>query len=110
MPESREEMRAALRSILTKDEIRLLALYIDGTSQRELARTRRKRQETISYRLRRAVAKLRAAGLNVEMPGRGRTQTTIHTVQMDDVLMKRAIVERQDGTLLLKGFASREAS
>ena len=73
MPTPRTDIVGAMRRLLTRVEVKLLAAYLhDRTPQRELADRLGWKQTTVSARLRRAVAKLANAGFPVQMPGRAK--------------------------------------
>lgn len=84
-------------------EIRLLARYVfDQAYQRELATEMKIARRTVSFRIHRANNKLRAAGVNLKLPGRGRRnafrQTAVDPAALDRLIMDDEHVGRwQDG-------------
>ena len=82
--------------LLSKQEIRLLSKYLyDSSRQDEIARSMKMPQTSVSFRIRRAAAKLRAKGVDVRLPGRGR-RSTCRIALVDPSALERLTV-RPDG-------------
>jgi hypothetical protein len=70
---SQTALRDVLRTLLTADEIELLAAYLyDERTAGELAAELYAPRTTISDRIGRAIGKLQKAGVKINRPGRGR--------------------------------------
>lgn len=69
-----EVVRARLAELLSEYEVGLLARHaFDGQTQTEIAAADGVAQTTISHRVRKTVARLKAAGIDVPVPGRSPT-------------------------------------
>lgn len=79
--------RPALSDVLDATEMALLARYIfDNARQVDLAEEDRVAQTTVSYRVRKAVQKLRDAGLPVTLRGKGR-RPAVRAVPVDPLAL-----------------------
>lgn len=82
--------------LLTTQEIRLLSKYLyDADRQREIARSERMPQTSVSFRIRKAAEKLRAQGVAVHLPGRG-NRSKYRIALVDPTALERLQV-REDG-------------
>lgn len=73
-------------------EIRLLSSYLcDGRRQTEIAKAERIPQTSVSFRIRKAVAKLSLHGVSVHLPGRGR-RSQARVVLVDPKAIERLSV------------------
>lgn len=89
-------MEALICRALSRRERVILSEYLfDRRTQKEIARARRQAQTTVSYQLRRAIAKLRAAGVKVRPPPKVETETVVTYV--DPAEMSRLSVSGGQG-------------
>src|SRR2546421_178504 len=86
-------MKSLLASILKPGEVILLSKYLfDGKSAREIAAGQRRPRRTVAHRIGAAVRKLKAAGIDVQVPGPGRRQDRVHEVPIDPRAIGRLVI------------------
>jgi hypothetical protein len=98
------DMRIAYFGLLTGREMTALVMYLaDHATQQEIALEVGIGQTGVSKRVRRAAGKLRAVGLPIELPGRGRRKTAPPLARCDPRWMDRLSVAEKDGSGRMKG-------